>query len=164
MRNRMKRIVAIVLALLLVLGMLPGAALADPPAGACSGKDAADRNNGQHFWDAVGKQAASCTEEEGIIWKCVYCGQQYFEKTNDALGHDWTAWWTEKEATCEEAGSQRRVCNRCEREETAPIPALGHAYLYTVIQPTMESEGYTEYRCQRCGNGYRDSYTPRLTS
>ena len=128
MRNRMKRIVAIVLALLLVLGMLPGAALADPPAGACSGKDAADRNNGQHFWDAVGKQAASCTEEEGIIWKCVYCGQQYFEKTNDALGHDWTAWWTEKEATCEEAGSQRRVCNRCEREETAPIPALGHAW------------------------------------
>ena len=65
MRNRMKRIIAIVLALLLVLGMLPGAALADPPAGACSGKDAADRNNGQHFWDAVGKQAASCTEGEG---------------------------------------------------------------------------------------------------
>ena len=152
MRNRMKRIIAIVLALLLVLGMMPGAALADPPAGACSGKDAADRNNGQHFWDAVGKQAASCTEEEGIIWKCVYCGQQYFEKTGDALGHDWTAWWTEKEATCEEAGSKRRVCNRCEREETAPIPALGHAWgeWQTRTPATCEAAGTKTRVCGNC--------------
>ena len=164
MRNRMKRIIAIVLALLLVLGMLPGAALADPPAGACSGKDAADRNNGQHFWDAVGKQAASCTEAEGIIWKCVYCGQQYFEKTGDALGHDWTAWWTEKEATCEEAGSKRHVCNRCEREETETIPALGHKWDSGVVTKpaSYTEEGVKTYTCQNDRSHTRTERIPKL--
>lgn len=164
MRNRMKRIIAIVLALLLVLGMLPGAALADPPADACSGKDAADRNNGQHFWDAVGKQAASCTEEEGIIWKCVYCGRQYFEKTGDALGHDWTAWWTEKEATCEVAGKQRRVCNRCEREETGTIPALGHRWDSGVVTKpaSYTEEGVKTYTCRNDRSHTRTERIPKL--
>ena len=164
MRNRMKRIIAIVMALLLVPGMLPGAALADPPAGACSGKDAADRNNGQHFWDAVGKQAASCTEAEGIIWKCVYCGQQFFEKTGDALGHDWTAWWTEKEATCEEAGSKRHVCNRCEREETETIPALGHKWDSGVVTKpaSYTEEGVKTYTCQNDRSHTRTERIPKL--
>ena len=70
MRNRMKRMIAMVMALLLVLGMMPAAALADPPAGACSGEDAAARNNGQHFWNNIGTQNVSCTEDGGILYQC----------------------------------------------------------------------------------------------
>ncbi len=105
----------------------------------------------------------TCTESGYTKHICTICGESYTDAKNGPLGHDYVEKVTQN-ATCTQDGVTTCTCSRCGHSYTNRIPALGHAYLYTVIQPTMESEGYTEYRCQRCGNGYRDSYTPRLTS
>ena len=53
------------------------------------------------------------------------------------------------------------TCSRCGHSYTNNIPALRHAYLYTVIPATRDSEGFTEHTCKRCGDSYRDSFTPK---
>ena len=105
----------------------------------------------------------TCTESGYTKHTCIICGESYTDAKCAPLGHDYVEKVTEN-ATCTEEGIITCTCSRCGHSYTNRIPALGHAYLYDVTAPTKESEGYTEYRCQRCGNGYRDSYTPRLTS
>ena len=43
-----------------------------------------------------------------------------------ALGHDFGAWTTVTEATCETAGTETHSCSRCGETETREIPATGH--------------------------------------
>ena len=41
------------------------------------------------------------------------------------------------------------------------IPATGHDYVDTVIEPTKDGEGYTNHKCNNCGYEYRDNYKNR---
>ena len=40
----------------------------------------------------------------------------------------------------------------------------GHEYKETVVEPTEESEGYTEYYCWRCCDTYRDHFTKKRSA
>lgn len=75
-----------------------------------------------------------------------------------AKGHDFSDWTVSKEATCTEAGQETRTCERCQEMETREIPAKGHDYKVTVVEPTCEEEGYTLHECTVCGHAYRDEF------
>ena len=76
----------------------------------------------------------------------------------EALGHSFSDWTVSKEATCTEAGQETRTCERCQEMETREIPAKGHDYKVTVVEPTCEEEGYTLHECTVCGHAYRDEF------
>ena len=166
MRNRMKRMIAMVMALLLVLGMMPAAALADPPAGACSGEDAAARNNGQHFWNNIGTQNVSCTEDGGILYQCAYCGQTYLDKTENALGHAWGQWDIIDSPTCEEEGQRERWCTRpgCAANDVEELPPTGHKWDNGVVTKpaSYTEEGIMTYTCQNDPSHTRTESIPKL--
>ncbi|MBE6687069.1 MAG: hypothetical protein E7591_07540, partial [Ruminococcaceae bacterium] len=68
---------------------------------------------------------------------------------------------TIKAATCTEPGLITRVCDHTapghanhNYTETEVIDALGHDYKATVTPPTCTAEGYTTYKCERCGDTY----------
>lgn len=77
---------------------------------------------------------ATCTESGvGEYWYCADCGL-YFADSGAAV-----------EVTSEELA----------------VPAAGHSYEAHTVSPTCSEEGYTEYICSACGEGYIDeqSYT-----
>ncbi|MDE7087721.1 MAG: hypothetical protein K2O67_05980, partial [Clostridia bacterium] len=75
----------------------------------------------------------------------------------NALGHDWGAWHTTKQATEDEAGEEKRECQRtgCGEEETQPIPKLDHVHVEVVDEakePTCTEKGLTAGKhCSVCG-------------
>ena len=73
--------------------------------------------------------------------------------SSSAHTHNWGSWQTTKEATCTEAGEQKRTCSGCNEEETQSINALGHNWNAGVVtkEATAEEEGIKTFTCQRCG-------------
>ena len=46
--------------------------------------------------------------------------------------------------------------------KTTTTAALGHNYITTVVKPTCTAKGYTEHKCTRCGDIYKDNYKNEL--
>ncbi len=66
-------------------------------------------------------------------------------------------------ATCTRIGVGQYTWNNTEYglfEFDVSIPALGHNYVADVIPPECTEEGYTNYYCTRCSDGYIDTFTP----
>ena len=71
--------------------------------------------------------------------------------------------------SCTEYGSYDLVvyCTLCgselSREWKNDIMPLGHnCFEYHVSGPTCTENGYTEFKCERCGDSYTDNYIPAL--
>lgn len=75
-------------------------------------------------------------------------------------GHDYgEEWTTDKEATCTEAGSKHKVCNRCgTKGEITEIPALGHNAVKTEAKAaTCTEDGNIAYwYCDVCNKYFSD--------
>ena len=68
-----------------------------------------------------------------------------------------------EEAGCTTSGTAERECIHCGVQEQKELPSHGHHFSETVIPPTVEIGGYTEYECDDCGLKYTDHYTEKLT-
>ncbi len=101
---------------------------------------------------------ATCTEDGGTVYTCIYCGDTYTDDVVDALGHDWDD-GVVTEATCTDDGYTTYTCNRC--GETYVVDgetALGHDYEVTDSkEATCTEDGYTTYTCSRCGDSYTET-------
>ena len=144
--STMKRIAALALVLILIVGALPGAQAA-PSAAGCP-----KSSSGKHNWKPR-PQSPWCERPGGIVYVCSHCGKKVFEESTPALGHAWDAWTVTKQAACASDGSRTRTCSRCGKEETQTIPAYGHAYSAwgVVVQPTCETAGEQAHVCASCG-------------
>ena len=68
----------------------------------------------------------------------------------------------EKAATCVEEGyTGDTVCAFCNEliEQGEAIGLVDHCYSASVVAPTKDAQGYTEYTCSVCGDSYKDSFT-----
>ena len=64
-------------------------------------------------------------------------------------------------ATCEKSGlTDGKKCSVCGEvlEAQKEIPKLDHSYIKTVVEPTCTEQGYTIYKCETCGETYKDDY------
>ena len=64
-------------------------------------------------------------------------------------------------ATCEKSGlTDGKKCSACGEvlEAQKEIAKLGHSYTKTVVEPTCTEQGYTIYKCETCGETYKDDY------
>ena len=98
-----------------------------------------------------------------MIRSCSVCGVEE-TKTIDALGHDYSEQWTiDEEADCVNDGSKSHHCTRCKaKKDITSIPATGHKYVETVVEPSYSNRGYTLYECSVCGYSYKDNYEEQL--
>ena len=105
----------------------------------------------------------TCTEGGEMIRSCSVCGAEE-TKTIDALGHDYSDRWTvDEEADCVNDGSKSHHCTRCKaKKDITSIPATGHKYVETVVEPSYSNRGYTLYECSVCGYSYKDNYEEQL--
>lgn len=96
--------------------------------------------------------------------KCSVCGEILIAQTViPKKNHTESGWITDAAATCTADGSKHTECTVCHITiKTGTITKLKHSYDSVVTPPTCETEGYTIYTCSKCGDTYRDDYTPTV--
>lgn len=101
-------------------------------------------------------QQADCTNDGGTLYTCKNCSYSYFEKTADALGHDWGEGEVVKAATCVSIGARKYTCSRCGtiQTEVIPINPNSHTGGTSVIdksEATCTTSGYSgDTVCNGC--------------
>ena len=120
-----------------------------------------DAENG-HKWYRPVVTKPTCTDDGYTTRTCRYCGTTETYDIVAATGHTASGEWVVTiPATCTDEGTQVQYCANCDTTEvqkTEQIPALGHKYIATVVEPTQTEKGYTLYKCARCGDEYKDNY------
>ena len=68
-----------------------------------------------------------------------------------------------KAPTCTEKGwNEYDTCSRCSYTTYSELPALGHDYQMTIVEPTCVKNGYTLAICSRCKDTYTDHPEQKL--
>ena len=119
----------------------------------------------EHVLTLLPAVSPSCTQTgltEGL--QCSKCNQIITKQYEiSSLGHGYVD-HEAKEPTCADIGwEEYQTCSRCDYTTYEEIGAFGHTYETVVIDPTYESDGYTEHTCKVCGDSYKDSYTDCIT-
>ena len=143
-----RKILAILLAVLMLAGLVPVSALA----GECPSPNSA-ANGGNHGWRQTGSTEPTCTAPGYKNYTCIYCGTTKREPNGSALGHNFGGWTASKNATCTAGGEEVRTCSRCGASETRSTAALGHSFgsWSTSRAATCTADGEEVRTCSRCG-------------
>lgn len=67
-----------------------------------------------------------------------------------------------QQADCTSPEITRSICTCGAFVDQVTAQPLGHAYVDTVVAPTLETEGYTRHTCSRCHVTYDDQVVPKL--
>ena len=85
---------------------------------------------------------ATCTQDGYQRYMCTQC-DYWYEKKTPALGHDWSDWEVDLEATSRTDGIKHRTCMRCGEVETYAIPGGNHQHTTMkkfVVAPTCTEQ------------------------
>lgn len=107
---------------------------------------------------------ATCTEAGTATMTCSVCGYSK-EEDEEALGHSFTNYVSDGNASCTADGTKTAECdNGCGETDTVTDEGsmTEHIYEETVTAPTCTEQGYTEYKCKDCGNTYKSDYVDAL--
>ena len=98
--------------------------------------------------------APTCVTEGYTIYVCDLCGESYIDKYVDKLGHSFTNYVSDKNATCEKDGTKTAKCDRCDLTDTIidEDSKLGHSFTNYVSDKnaTCEEDGTKTAKCDRC--------------
>ena len=120
-----------------------------------------------HDWTIAGEEAATCTKNGKITYKCTRNDTCNATKTEEisATGHTAGEVVTKnyEKPTCTDEGGYDMVvyCSTCKgviSSTHTTVEATGHKYVEHVVPPTCTEAGYTTYTCA-CGLTYNDNPT-----
>lgn len=148
-----RRILAIIMAVMMLLSMMPTTAMAHAICDKCTWskwqtEDGSPMSCGykrtyrqcsvcgnmefrEEFYDCdygdwyIVKEASNCQSWDGLKEKkCKHCGGVIQDEFNG--DHGWGSWKTTKEATCEEKGKRERSCIYCGEKQSESIKKAAH--------------------------------------
>ena len=108
-------------------------------------------------------KAPTCTEKGWNEYDaCSRCNYATYYTEIPALNHDLVP-HAAKAPTCLDIGwNEYDTCSRCDHITYAELPALGHDYQMTIVEPTCVKNGYTLAICSRCKDTYTDHPEQKL--
>lgn len=117
-----------------------------------------------HSYKQTDATFGNCVEVGTITYTCEVCGDSYKEDTK--MGeHVFIASEDSKEATCNEAGLEKEVCQYCgEVKETTSLPLGCEKALKPTVtkEATCTEDGEQTYNCTRCGEVVEKESIPAL--
>ena len=119
-----------------------------------------------HSYTSEITKAATCTITGIETYTCLICGYSYTE-TKEVLGHSFTTYIYNNDATTTKDGTETATCDRCSETDTRTKsgsklqPAHTHSFTKSTTAPTCIEQGYTTYACT-CGFSYKDDYQSAL--
>ena len=147
----MKRIVALILSLAMLLSMASSALAYMDPTGQVIDPPGQRPDSHEHRWRLEAVDYTTCTGPAYYVYVCDTCGYQRVEE-RPGPGHDYQK-QSSIPATCTEGGYDVYVCSRCGDSKQEPTPALGHNFgsWEQSSPPSCFTEGTEQRRCSRCG-------------
>jgi len=132
----------------------------------CTRCDAVRRDNDiepvGHNAVLVSEKEPTCTQAgNGVGTICSQCGTYLLQpEVIPAIGHSFTNYISDENATCSKDGTKTAKCDRCGVGNTVTDVGskLPHNYTNKVTKPTCTAQGYTTYTCT-CGYSYKTNYT-----
>ncbi|MGN1195326.1 MAG: fibronectin type III domain-containing protein [Acutalibacteraceae bacterium] len=82
--------------------------------------------------------APTCTVDGGITYTCSVCGDSYTDSTVPDLGHSFTNYVSDNNATCKADGTKTAKCDRCDATDT--IADEGTKLTHTPSEAVKENE------------------------
>ena len=110
-----------------------------------------------HEFDEGVVTAPTCANKGYTTYTCTKCYGTEIKDETTALEHTWGEWTQTLAPTCIAEGTEAKTCSVCGGTEEKAIPALGHDYVATVVEPDYENDGYTVYDCSRCDANYTET-------
>lgn len=158
----MKRILALGIALLMVLGVLTSCvgwrnSAANDDISGGDGNDVANGDNvSSEKHDACKWQVLAVVQEkdcvhDGIVNYVCSCGQTKTE-ISKALGHSFSDWQILSDSTCKVSGTQQQTCSVCGASNSKYLDKPAHNYSITekIINGTIHSD----YLCLNCSDHF----------
>ena len=129
-------------------------------------KDSFVAASGHKYGAYTSNGDATCAKDGTKTAKCTVCSvTNTVTDTGSAKGHSFISYKPNDDATCIKDGTKTATCsNGCGTKDTVTDTgsAKGHSYKETVTAPTCTAQGYTTYKCNTCGNTYKDSYVTAI--
>lgn len=121
----------------------------------------ADSSGCTHSFVETTEINATCDNDGIQKYTCEHCGLTYTEVIPAYTEHNWKLHPSGgREPGCDYEGNDGYFCSYCRlKKPDGIIPALGHEYVATIVEPTETTMGYTEFTCNRCGDSFKDNYT-----
>lgn len=141
MKQRMRRISALLLVLLMCVSLVIPAFAADESA-SCPGKDGIHKKSNCSYSGPINVHEAGCGKQGYTVYQCDECDTYFADDFVESFGdHDWM--YLYKDATCTEPGYYKEVCYNCgiENVNTVQNP-LGHEWNGIACDDVV---------CNRCG-------------
>ena len=142
-----------------------------------------------HSYERIPKEP-TCTDKGYTTSTCTMCGLSYVSDYTDPTGHNWDEGHSVTSSTCTADGVIEYHCTNagckekmikaesatghtpgkaatctepqtCEKCGTVLELPKGHSYSENVVAPTCTAMGYTEYKCDNCGDSYVGNYTDK---
>ena len=111
-----------------------------------------------HTYEAT-VYAPTCVTEGYTKHICSICQESYVDSQVSALGHSFTTYVSDNNATCTANGTKTAVCDRCDATDTQVLEgtATGHQYDSGVVlrEATCTEDGKLLFTCH-CGDKYTD--------
>ncbi len=107
-----------------------------------------------HSYTENVEKSPTCIDAGVMRYLCIRCNNSYTEDIS-VLGHDFTNYVSDNNATCTEDGTKTAKCDRCDVTDTLKDEgsAVGHTWCdwSIVVEPTYDSVGVEERTCSVCG-------------
>lgn len=123
-----------------------------------------------HRWSTTVYTTPATCEEAGETYRVCRWNEEHKQHVDDLAptGHiaDTDRGWVETvHPTCTEKGTEVQYCKYHDTfiVNTREVDALGHLWVVDhVVDPTGDTQGYTVYKCSRCGETKEDDYVDPL--
>ena len=123
-----------------------------------------------HRWSTTVYTHAATCEEAGWTYRVCRWNEAHEQKVDDLAptGHiaDTDRGWVVTQApTCTEKGTEVQYCKYHDTVivDERDVDALGHQWVvHETVPPTGDTQGYTVYKCSRCGETKNDDYVDPL--
>ena len=166
----MKKLFGIILVILLLVMLLPEAALS----GCICDPDEHNWGSWKYYDFIENLSTGEIFEGTTARRPCLTCGKEevvysfadgrvireYLGNNVDPY-HEWSDWKVTKEATCAEEGIKTRTCSNCGKTKTATIPAGNHRFGDWVVttKATCGEKGVRTRTCTVCGKTETETYS-----
>ena len=102
----------------------------------------------------------TCLTNGYTIYTCSKCKVRYMDNRVSALGHNIVT-DAAVSPTCTQTGkTEGKHCENCGLVviSQTTIPATGHSFSTSVVHPTCDKDGYTNYACTKCKYSYTGNH------
>ena len=101
----------------------------------------------------------TCTTVGAKSHHCTICDEITDVTEVDIIPHIYDGGKVIESNSCTADGKTKYTCIECGYIDEPIVPATGHKYIDTIVDPECDAKGYVLHNCENCGDSYKSDFT-----